>query len=257
MEKLKNFARARTLWLFVFCFLFPGLVRGESGDDLFRQGNAAYAKGQFDAAASLYQRAADQGLAHWILYYDLGNAYYKTGSLGKAIASYERAFRLHSTDRDLIYNLNLTSTKAGDPVLPQASLAALCWRLFYAFSLNTLTVLSALVWLALFGVLAWALWFLRPPPAELSAALALGLLFFSGWLGVRIYLNEQPEGVVSAALAEVRSGPSLSYPANFTIPEGHHVLILDEEEPVTGWLEVGVPDQGLKGWVPDSSIDKL
>ena len=58
-----------------------------------------------------------------------------------------------------------------------------------------------------------------------------------------------------APVAEVRSGPNMTYPANFTVPEGHRVLILKEEEPIQGWIEVGVPDQGLKGWVPDTSVE--
>ena len=58
-------------------------------------------------------------------------------------------------------------------------------------------------------------------------------------------------------VAEVRSGPNTTYPANFTVPEGRRVLILKEEEPIQGWLEVGVPQEGLKGWVPDTSVEVI
>jgi len=90
-------------------------------------------------------------------------------------------------------------------------------------------------------------------------ALVLGVLFgmLSGWLGARISLLERPVGVVVTSVAEVRSGPNTSYPANFTVPEGRRVLILEEQEPIQGWLEIGVPAEGLKGWAPDSSVEVI
>jgi hypothetical protein len=62
---------------------------------------------------------------------------------------------------------------------------------------------------------------------------------------------------VITSVAEVRSGPNTTYPTSFTVPEGHRVLILDEQEPIQGWLEIGVPDQGLKGWAPDTSVETI
>lgn len=68
---------------------------------------------------------------------------------------------------------------------------------------------------------------------------------------------EKPLGVVVSSVAEVRSGPNITYPANFTVPEGRRVLILKEQEPIQGWLEIGVPQEGLKGWVPDTSVETI
>jgi hypothetical protein len=79
----------------------------------------------------------------------------------------------------------------------------------------------------------------------------------TGWLGARMYLLEHPQGVVVSPIAEVRSGPNTTYPTNFTVPEGHRVLLLDEQEPVQGWFEIGAPEQGLKGWAPESSVEVL
>lgn len=243
--------------LFAFCCLLCRTCIAESPQDLFKKGNAAYAQGQFADAITSYEAARQSGLNHWVLDYNLGNAYYKSGQLGQAIVNYFRAFRLNSGQGDLIDNLQMATTKSGEPVLPSSGLTALCWRFFYFFSLNLLTLAVSLlfitvcVWttLALVGKAAFRPDFL----ALLCAALAaLGL-----WLGARIYLNERPEGIVVTSVADVRSGPNMSYPANFTIPEGRRVLLLDAQEPVTGWLEIGVPDQGLKGWVPTTSVEVI
>ena len=69
--------------------------------------------------------------------------------------------------------------------------------------------------------LALAKLLLGRPTLNKDLLLGLGLLFLilAGWLGARIYFLELPEGVVVTPVAEVRSGPNLTYPANFTIPE--------------------------------------
>jgi hypothetical protein len=256
------------LLTFVFCLAAASRVHAETAQDFFKQGNAAYAEGKFSDALSLYESAQQNGLRHWILYYNLGNAYYKNGQLGKAIASYERAFRLNSGSGDVIYNLNLAAAKAGDPVLPESALPTLAWRLFYFLSLNTLTMATSMLFILLCLAVGWSLTtssdlFLRTGPKsfrlsmESLVGLFVLLVFLGSWLGVRIYYAEQPEAVVTANVAEVRSGPNPTYPANFTVPEGRRLLVLDEQEPVTGWLEVGVPQEGLKGWVPTTSLEVL
>lgn len=248
------------VWLLFLatCCLFSFTSRvSADGPDSFKQGNAAYAVGKFDEAASLYQSARDAGLHHWRLYYNWGNADYKAGKLGHAVLNYERAFRLNSGQRDVIYNLQLASMKAGDPKLPASALPALLWRFFFWISLNTLTFLTSLLFIG-FG--AWltsvmagkAKW-----TSDIAMPLGFSLLVLGFWLAGRIHMDQRKEGVVVSNLAEVRSGPNMSYPANFTVPEGHRVLLLDVEEPVTGWVEIGIPDQGLKGWVPSDSLEPI
>jgi tetratricopeptide (TPR) repeat protein len=227
----------------------------DTGPDLFKAGNALYAGGKFSEAAQKYQAAADEGLKNWVLEYNLGNAYYRAGEMGKAILHYERAFRMNSGQNDVIYNLNLATNKAGDPELPAGALPVLAWRLFYFLSINALAVVTSLLFIFFCAATCFALAgrdFLKA-----DAALGLGCLFMVllGWLGARIYLLEHPQGVVVASVAEVRSGPNTTYPTNFTVPEGHRVLILDEQEPVPGWLEIGAPQEGLKGWAPETSVE--
>lgn len=246
---------------FVYCLLFSvlrfRLTWADSPQDLFKQGNAVYAQGDFPKAISLYESARDGGLRSWALFFNLGNAFYKNNQLGKAILNYEKAFRLSSSDGDLIYNLNLVSTKAGDPLVPASGLAALCWRVFYWISLNSLTLIVSLVLILLSIYLILGFLGKRPLSWNLVSRMTVVLIFFGTWLGIRIYFAERAEGVIVTPTADVRSGPNLTYPANFTIPEGRTVLLLDEQEPVTGWVEIGVPQEGLKGWVPTSSIEVL
>jgi hypothetical protein len=245
---------------FMLLFL-PLSCLADTPQDLSKSGNQLYAEGKFSDAARSYQAAVDQGLRNWVLEYDLGNAYYRAGQIGRAILHYERAFRMNSGQGDVIYNLNLATAKAGDPELPTTALPILAWRLFYLLSINALTVVTSMLFVLLCAWAARALWPAAHGPSfaegSLPAIVAFMCLMLGSWLGIRIYLLEKPEGVVVAPVAEVRSGPNTTYPANFTVPEGHRVLILQEQEPIQGWLEIGVPQEGLRGWVPDSSVDVI
>ncbi len=245
--------------LFSFCFVVPRPASAESPQETFKRANVLYSEGKFTEAASAYQEARAPGLRHWALEYNLGNAYFKTGQIGRAIAAYERAFRLNSGQRDVFANLRLATERVGDPVVPQSALPALAWRLFFRISINTLTVLASLLFLSLLG--AGGLSLLRGKSTltgEQWAALIMAFLIMGAWLAGRIYELEKPIGIIIAApTAEVRSGPNTSYPASFTVPEGRHVLILKDQEPIDGWLEIGVPQEGLKGWVPSPALEVL
>jgi hypothetical protein len=245
----------------IFILSFSIWAFADPPQDLYKSGNALYAEGRFAEAAQKYQAAADTGFKNWVLEYNLGNACYRAGQLGKGILRYERAFRMNSGQGDVIYNLNLATAKAGDPELPSTALAALAWRLFYLLSINTLTLVTSLCFVLL---CLWAGWALVSPSSpvvpgggSILAAVVTCFVVSGSWLGIRIYLLEKPIGVVVVPVAEVRSGPNTTYPANFIVPEGRRVLILEEQEPIQGWLEIGVPAEGLKGWAPDTSVEVI
>lgn len=243
--------------IIIIGLLLAAPVFAETPQDFVKTGNAAYAEGKFSDAVQKYQSAADSGFKSWVLEYNLGNAYYRAGLLGKSILHYERAFHMNSSQGDVRYNLNLATTKAGEPEFSSSVLPIFAWQLFYGLTINALTLFCSFFLLFFIAIAGFALAGRRIINPD--AVIAVGFLFIilAGWTGIRIYLLEKPEGVVVSSVAEVRSGPNLTYPANFTVPEGRRVLLLQEQEPIQGWLEVGVPQEGLKGWVPDTSIEAI
>ena len=126
-----------------------------------------FEQGKFADAITAYESAKADGTRSWLLEYNLGDAYYRSGQLGKAVAHFARAFRLNSGERDVVENLNLVSSKAGDPLVPSSGLAAFFWRLFYFFSVNTLTGIASLFFLVLCGLAVSRLANIRRFPAEL------------------------------------------------------------------------------------------
>lgn len=84
------------------------LGAGVSAADIgqsFAEANKLYEQKDFAGAIRLYQGILDQGVESGALYFNMGNAYFKSGDLGRAVLYYSRAKRLSPDDRDIIDNL--------------------------------------------------------------------------------------------------------------------------------------------------------
>jgi len=93
-----------------------GWTAAETPEELFELGNAAYEDNRFAEAIEAYQTVARYGIRDPRLEYNLGNAYFRMGDLGRAILHYERARMLSPTDRDVRANLELARSRRFDRV---------------------------------------------------------------------------------------------------------------------------------------------
>ena len=97
----------------------------DSKEDLtnvFVEANQLYSETSFKEAVTLYEKILDTGYESAPLYYNLGNNYFKIGSLGKAILSYERSKRLNPGDGDLISNLDFAYSLVKEPNMERTRL---------------------------------------------------------------------------------------------------------------------------------------
>ena len=76
-------------------------------------GDSAYSAGDYATAIDVYERLLADGESA-VLYYNLGNAYYKEDEMAHAILNYERALRLAPSDKDIRFNLELARSKTID-----------------------------------------------------------------------------------------------------------------------------------------------
>ncbi len=222
-----------------------------SPNDQFTQANQFYEKGEFEKAAELYQGLAGQGFGGAELFYNLGNVFYRKGERGKAVLWYERAQRLAPRDTDIQFNLSLARSHIKDED------SGVLRRIFLYFTGNELSVLvSMLIWI-FFGVLGARTigWIKSESWPGVTLWFTGFLLVFTGtWFGVACAFDRQPVGVVVNPPGEVRNGPGQDYAVGFTIPEGSNVLILNKRP---DWIQVGVLNQGLKGWMPNGDVEAL
>lgn len=93
-----------------------------NGAELAQRGDSAYAADNFVLAEQLYTEAMKAEGTSSVLFYNLGNAYYRQGNLGKAIVNYERALKLDPTNDDARTNLEFVKTKITDRQIDSGSI---------------------------------------------------------------------------------------------------------------------------------------
>ena len=92
------------------------LAQAPSPTDLMAEANAQYERGEYADAAQQYEALIDSGYEDAALYYNLGNAYFKNGDLGRAVLNYLRAEELSPRDPDIRANLEFARARTVDRV---------------------------------------------------------------------------------------------------------------------------------------------
>src|SRR4051794_36119975 len=82
--------QARRLCYAIFCALVVSSAFGQQESE-FAKANQEYAQGHFKEAIAGYEALVRGGRWNANLFYDLGNAYFRTHDFGRAILNYERA----------------------------------------------------------------------------------------------------------------------------------------------------------------------
>src|SRR6266571_6899824 len=104
--------RNRTLAIF-FCLIFGmALSVFAQPDAEFAKANQAFAQGHFKEAIANYETLIRDGQWSANVFYDLGNAYFRTGDFGRAILNYERALALERHHPEATANLQIARDEA-------------------------------------------------------------------------------------------------------------------------------------------------
>jgi tetratricopeptide (TPR) repeat protein len=256
-----DLARRFTLALLVLLIAVSG-VRAEDlarAQSLAAQGNHAYEAGDFDGAIENYQAAIDAGLDHEVLFYNLGNAWFKKGSVGKAILNYRRALLRDPRDSAARENLaqanSLIKDEAFAPLSIPLFLKPLVW-LYSHFSLDEWTGAALGFWLllALTGALRawWRPAWLRGRGMIWTFCILLAVCSVMTVVHADHQLRHQ-EAIVTATEVDVRSGPGKNYNLSFKIHEGLRVFVDTRR---SQWTRIHLGGD-LIGWVPATSIEEI
>ena len=229
-------------------------------DALWQEANQAYIDGDFAKAVQLYSAIEDKGYYSARLYYNVGNAYFKIGNLGKAILYYNRALLVSPSMDDARYNLEIAEAQTKDKIteVPQFFLNRWIERLQHTMSCTAWSVISLVL---LGAALALLLLFLLGTRLMIRKAgfygtIATTLLFiittafaFSERSDI---LNREAAIVMSSAIS-VKSSPDSDATDLFVLHEGTKVTICSE---IDGWVEVTIAD-GKKGWTEMSHLERI
>ena len=179
--------------------------------------------------------------------FNLGNAHYRSGNLGKAILAYRQAQRLAPRDPDIRANLGFAAQSAGIELPARKPLAALLLDFSRA---EWLGFGAACFWLLAAALGAWILWprfrfVSRPAVAAFSALLLLAL----AGLALHRDLDQTPEGVVMAREQKILSSPLETATPLLAVPEGAFVRMLESRGT---WIEVRL--DATRGWLPAAAL---
>lgn len=224
------------------------------------EGDSAYIKNDFASAIQIYESLLQQGEAPEI-YYNLGNCYYKTDDIARAILNYERALLLSPGNADIRANLEIARSKAIDKVTPVPEIFFITWIKSLVNSQSSdawartgiISFLLLLVSLAIFFFTQHIKW----KKIGFSAAIlflivtVLSNLFASQQ---KSYLTNRNDAIILSPSVTVRSTPSESGTSLFVLHEGRKVEIKDNS--MREWKEIRLED-GKVGWVPSSSIEVI
>lgn len=248
--------------IFTLLLLVAGLQAAaqNNGDQLFRQGSQAYAKGDYATAITKWQSILDDGQESGALLYNMGNAYYRQEDYAHAVLFYERAHRLMPRDRDTRENLALAYSKTEDHIQQAPSLFIVTWwrALLSLFSPRG-WMWACLLVAALAGT-ALALFLLSRSMAwrkgSFIAAIVLGacLLLVVAMAATSAHnATHRQEAIVTAPMTVVKSSPDQDGLDKFVLHEGTHLRLSDTEE---HWTKVFI-DDGNSGWLPNSDFETI
>ena len=221
------------------------------------EADSAYVRGQYQQAIAQYEELLKQG-ACADLYYNLGNAYYRTENIPEAVLNYERALLLSPGDRDIRFNLQIARSKTFDKIVPESEMFFVTWyrSLVSLMSVDgwantALVALALTIILLLVYLFSEKLWLRK---AGFFGGIALLVLF----VVANIFAWQQKEellhrkgAIIFAPAVTVKSTPAANGTDLFILHEGTKVDITDGS--MKDWKEIRIAD-GKEGWIESKHI---
>lgn len=224
----------------------------------FAAGNQFFQNKEYPKAIEAYDQALRQGVESAPLYYNLGNAYFKSGDLGHAVLYYLKARRLTPSDEDIQSNLDFARSLAtvqleGVQLNP---INTLLESIVAPFRLNSLAWISSLFFVLFVCLLAirFGVGYVHSG-LKSAIVLTLVLLICGASLTSYKYYHDYVTrwAVVVGEGAEVRSGPTDSAGLEFQGEPGLIVRISNE----SGDYYNVIFENQRRGWVKKSLLAEV
>jgi tetratricopeptide (TPR) repeat protein len=230
-------------------FLAVAAHAAENPRAAFESANSLYYEGKFQQSAAVLQSLITNGYTSAESYFNLGNAFYKSDQVGRAIVAYRQAASLKPRDADIRANLRFARRQASGPPGDQN----LAERAINKMTANEWAVAFSIFLWGLFGTLAFRQWKPAPgrAPGWVYLLFTLGLLVAGA--GMSIAIESQHISKVAVTIvpsAPVRQGPHDSAQAVYTARDGVELPVIDHKD---AWLLVRI-DREHFGWMLQKNV---
>ena len=217
-----------------------------------------YTNSKYEKAIDMYKKVLASGVESGVLYYNLGNAYYKDNRITDAILNYERAKLFIPNNKDLIFNLDMANRSITDKIdaVPEFFIVT-WWKTFIGiFTSDTWAIISMASFVMLLSFVFLFFFTRTYSLKKLSFWFGIILLFlsFSSFIfasKTKNAIEKHNTAIIFEPVINVKSSPGDVGTELFVIHEGTKVEITQRSG---DWIEIKLAN-GNKGWVKSDLVE--
>lgn len=226
-------------------------MREDSAQVYMQKANKLYEASEYQNALNIYHRI-EADYRSPILFFNIGNCYFKLTDIPSAILYYERSLKYDPQNENTLANLKQAHKYIADNIqeLPRTAFSS-SWNSFIKDkSINFWAKLS--IYLMIFGFLILLLAIIKVPDFVKKFSTLLGILLIISSLftfnlarSAKNNIEKENNAIVFTPKVDVMSAPKADASRLFVIHDGLKVEITDENEK---WFEIKLAN-GEIGWI--------
>ena len=251
----------RKIVTYILFLLLSLQVIAQDGQALFQEANSNYNDANYQRAIELYLKILDSDLHSADVYFNLGNAYYKTNQVGPSIYYYEKALTLSPDDPEIINNLSFAQNMTIDSIenIPLVGFGKISNSIINTFAYDTWAMLSVIL-VCLFVVLFLTYYFSHNTNSKRFLFLSSFSSLFVGLICLSLAFKKfdvdkkDNAAIVFAERTEVKVDPNLRSETAFNLHEGTKVQVIESYD--DNWSKIKLSD-GKTGWIALNDIKLL
>ncbi len=235
-------------------------AKADQTSGMLDSANSAYSKGDFQRAITQYEGIRNKGLESAELYFNLGNAYFKTNNIAFAVLNYERAKKISPNDEDIAVNLKLVNQKIEDKIDAAPQLFLTQWKngLVDLMSEKAWSILCIL--LITIALILYAIFISFNNRAFKQIGFFGGTIFIVSAIATFFIAQHKytltknnTDAIITSASVTVMGSPNEKGTKLFILHEGTKVDVTQEND---GWTEIKIAN-GNVGWIKGKDVTSI
>lgn len=244
--------------VFALLFLIPPTFAAPQ--DQLKSANDFYAEGNYEEAITEYEAILAADNISTDIYYNLGNCYYKSDDIPRAILNYEKALKLKPDNEDALFNLAMANKLTVDKVerLPELFIGSTWKTLITSKTIDTWAYYTVgLIFLALLLFISYLLMdmVIIKKTGFYGGIFFLLLSMFTFLMAAQHngIVQQASEAIIFAPTTTIQSEPNENAEDLFTLHEGTKVTLLEKSDE---WSKIKLLN-GNVGWIKSEEIEKI